>query len=297
VKRVSSAIILLFAFIVPRAGAQDLSVSYLEGEAQVRSGSSWAGISIGDHLSSQATIQLSGGAYMELQGPDSKIVLSQKGTYKLPDLLTASHALGSAGAGKALTSMLSSLLSGQTRNQSSALGARGANESKTDDSGWVTSDAQVFLDAGTQYLQSGQYEPAIQQFLQALDAATDKEASLVRYNLALVYDLNGSTREALKYAAELQPSSSAAWAPDFIILKAKLLVETNAFAQETAWLTQSGNDLSGDVQRASIYDFLLGVGYRGTGDTTSEKANLSKVVAISADGELGKAAAQLLKNP
>jgi tetratricopeptide (TPR) repeat protein len=297
VKRVSGVGILLFAFVVSGAGAQDLSVSYLEGEAQVRSGSQWTALSIGDHLSSQATLQLSVGAYVELQGPDSKVVLSQKGTYKLPDIVVASRALSSAGVGKVLTAMLSSLLSGQAKNPSSTLGARGANESEAQDSEWVTSDSQVFLDTGTQYIKSGKYESGIQQFLQALDAATDKEAPMVRYRLASAYDLSGNTREALRYAAELQPGSSDAWAPDFIILKGKLLVDTNAFAQAIAWLTQSGNDLSGDAQRAALYDFLLGVGYRGTGDTASEKADLSRVVAISADNDLGKAAAQLLKNP
>ena len=88
----------------------------------------------------------------------------------------------------------------------------------------------------------------------------------MQYNLACAYSLSGDTRAALKHAAGLQPSSADEWASDFIILKAKLLVDSNAFAQEIAWLTQSGNDLSGDAQRAAIYNFLLGRGIsRGWG--------------------------------
>ncbi len=150
---------------------------------------------------------------------------------------------------------------------------------------------------GSRTSKSGQYGEAIEQFLQALDAATEQESPQVRYYLAYAYSLNGDTRAALKYAADLQPSSADEWASDFIILKAKLLVDSNAFAQDIAWLTQSGNDLSGDAQRGAIYQFLLGVGYRGIGDASNEKASLSKVVAISGESDLGRAAAELLQNP
>lgn len=80
-------------------------------------------------------------------------------------------------------------------------------------------------------------------------------------------------------------------------LKAKLLADSNAFSQEIAWLRQSGNDLSGDVQRAALYSFLLGVGYRGVEDTANSKACFLRVVAMSAGSDLGKTATQLLRSP
>ena len=288
---------LLSVLGVCSACAQEVSVSYLDGEAQVQSGGSWAALSIGDRISTQATIQLSAGAYVELKRADLKIILSQKGTYLLRDLVATAHAMDSAGVWKTLSTTLSILLVGPARNQSRGFGARGANEGKGEDSEWVTSSAQVFLDSGKQYLRSGQHKEAIEEFLLALDAASEKESSLVHYNLAYAYSLSGDTRAALKHAAGIQPGGDDEWAADFIILKAKLLVDSNAFAQEIAWLTQNGNDLSGDAQRAALYNFLLGVGYRGIGDRSNEKANLSRVVAISGESDLGKAAAQLLKNP
>ena len=262
-RRALSVGVVLFVFAVWGVGAQELSVSYVEGEAQVRSGASWVALSIVDRLSTQATIQLSRGAYLELKWVDSRISLSP----------------------------------GPARNRSGAAGARGAYEGKAKDSEWVTSSAQVFMDASMQYLKSGQYEEAIQEFLQALDAATEKESPQVQYNLACAYSLSGSSRAALKHAAGLRPSSTDELTLDFIILKANLLVDSNAFAQEIAWLTQNGNDLSGEAQWASIYNLLLGVGYRGIGDTSSEKASLSKVGAISGESDLAKPAAQLLQNP
>jgi tetratricopeptide (TPR) repeat protein len=289
--------VLVFAFAAYIAGAQELSVTYVDGDAQVRDGSAWAVLSIGDRLTPQATIQLSRGAYVEIKRGDTKIVLSQKGTYSLASLIASSRALGSAGVGKALLSSLSRLAAGPAHNQSDTAGMRGANETKSNESEWMTSSAQVFLDAGQQYLKSGQYAEAIEQFLQALDAATEQESPQVHYYLAYAYSLNSDTQAALKHAMDLQPSGGDEWASDFIILKAKLLIDSYAFGQVIAWLTQNGNDLSGDAQRGAIYEFLLGVGYRGVGDTANAKASLSKVVTMSSDSDLGKAATQLLQNP
>jgi tetratricopeptide (TPR) repeat protein len=297
VRRAPSFALLFFAFVACAAGAQELSVTYVDGDVQIREGSSWTALSIGDRLTPQTTIQLGQGAYVEIKRASSKIVLSQKGSYVLANVIASSRAMGSAGVGKALSATLSYLAGGKTLNQSSVGGARAENKGKEDDSEWMSSGAEVFLDAGKTYMKSGQYGAAIDQFLQALDAATEQELPQVRYYLAYAYSLDGDTRAALKYATDLQPSRGDEWASDFIILKAKLLVDSSAFAQDIAWLTQSGNDLSADAQRGAVYQFLLGLGYRGIGDAANAKARLSKVVATSAESDIGRAAEQLLQNP
>jgi hypothetical protein len=43
------------------------------------------------------------------------------------------------------------------------------------------------------------------------------------------------------------------------------------------------------------YFFLLGLAYKGTGDSGKEKQSLARVVSASGDSELGKAAAQLMQ--
>jgi len=52
----------------------------------------------------------------------------------------------------------------------------------------------------------------------------------------------------------------------YLDLKAKLLADSNALAQEITRLRQSGNVLSGDAQRAALYSFFFGRGIsRGRG--------------------------------
>ena len=296
-RRLRSWSLLLLLFGAGGAFAQVLTVAYVEGDARVRNGAAWVELSIGDSVSGESTVQLGDGAYLELTSASARIALSQKGSYSLHNILSSSRALGSTGAGKALLASLSHLASEPARNQGAVGGARGANESKTDDTEWEGSSAQVFLDSGREFSRSGQYDQAIAQLTQALAVADETEVPEVRFNLADAYSLKGDTRGALKLAASLKPSGGEAWAADFVLLKAKLLMDTNAFSQEITWLTQNGNDLSGDAQRGQVYLFLLGVAYRGAGDTANQKEALTKAVFLSPDSDLGKAAAQLLQTP
>ena len=289
------ALVLIFA--AGGAFAQNLSVTYVEGDARMQRGSSWVGISTGDTLPREATVLLRAGAYVELGATGTTITLSQNGTYNLRDIVPFSRNLKSAGVGKAILDILAYLLNGPAHNQSTVAGVRSANEGRGQDAEWVTSSAGVFLDSGRQYIKAGQYDKAIAQLLRALETATDQESPTVCFYLAFAYSMIGDTRNSLKYAANVQPDGSNERSTDFIILRAKLLIDSNAYAQEVAWLTQAGNDLTGDPQRADAYLLLLGAGYRGVSDISREKQALSQVVSIAAEGDLRNAAASLLRNP
>jgi hypothetical protein len=279
------------------ASGQTLEVACLDGDAGLSRGASWVKLAIGDTVPQNATLQVGKDSYLELKSASATIILSRTGTYSVHDLLSASLALNSAGAGKALSASLARLFSSPTQNGSGVLGARGANEGKSEDSGWVESGAAVFVEAGKTFVASGQYAKAIEQSHRALDTATEEERPEVRSDPAHAYSLGGNNRETLNQVAETNVKGAEEWAFEFVLLKAKLLVDTNAFAQEIAWLTQQGNDLSGDARRAATYYFLLGVGYRGVNDTSNEKQALSKVIEVSADSDPVKAATQLLQNP
>jgi len=292
-----NGIVFLLALSVQAACAQDLDVAYLEGVARIAAGSAWRTLSIGDRVSPEATLVVGEASLLELARPGARILLSQRGTYSVKTVLAASRSLGTAGAGRALRVSLASLAGAPVRNRNAALGLRGGNRSSDDGSGYVTSSAGMFVDAGRQFISSGQYDLAIEQFLQALDAAEQEELPEVRFNLASAYALDGDTRSALKQAASVQPGGAGDWTADFVILKATLLMECSAFSQQVDWLTRPENDLSGDAVRAALYYFLLGAAYTGIGEASKGQGSLARAVEISEGSDIGKAAARLLAGP
>jgi tetratricopeptide (TPR) repeat protein len=189
---------------------------------------------------------------------------------------------------------MDSLLIGPAHSQSTAAGVRGADESKSSDSDWETS-TQDAIQEGENFIQSGEYDKAIEKLTQTLDEATEEELSPVHVHLAYAYFLSGDSRDATRQLAGLKPVGS--WAGDYILLRAMLYLDTFAFTQEIQWLMQAGNDLSGDEQRAPIYYYLLGLGYRGAGDTPNETQSLSKVISFASENDLAESAAGLLRNP
>lgn len=292
-----AGLVALFLVISWAASGQTVVVTYLDGEASVNKGSSPVELAIGDAVPQNATVRLGKDSYLELRSAGATIKLSERGSYSVHDLLSASAALISAGVGRALSTSLAHLLTGPAANRSTVLGARGADESNSEDAGWVENGAAVFFDAVQAFIASGQYDKAIAQLKEALAASTEDELPEVTYDLAYAYSLSGDTREALIQMAGVEPKGTEEWVPGFVLLKAKLLVDANAFAQAIAWLVQPGNDLSGDAQLSPAYNFLLGIGYRGLSDLSKERQALSKVIAIAADSDLAASAKELLQKP
>jgi tetratricopeptide (TPR) repeat protein len=275
--------------------AQELSVSYLDGKVSQKNGFSWQELSIGDAISADATLRVEAHTYVEFSTGSARITLSQPGTYIVKSLVSASRSLHSAGAGEALNAMLSALVSGRSQNQTSVGGVRAGDKSKDQDSGYFSSDADIFLKSGKDYIGSGQYDKAIEELKQAKEAAEESERGEVRYYLAEAYSLNGETRSAFAQIVELQPENSAAWLPDFILLKGKILIDVSAYDQSAKWLAEKGAGLAMDAQRMQTYFFLMGLAYKGTGEIEKERQSFTRVISAGGDSELGKAAAKLMQ--
>ena len=276
--------------------AQSLSVAYLEGQAQLRIGSSWTELATGSAVPLTSSVRLPTGGLVQIKGGGIELTLSRPGIYVVRDIVAARRAVSNPGIDAVVAGSLRHLVSGPTERQSTAMGGRAENESKSDDETWAETSSEVFLAAGKEYIKAGKYDKAMEQIREALEGATDQEAPKIHYYLAYAASLNGDVREAGRQIADLQPTTSDAWAEDFIILKAKLLEDTSAYAEAVALLTHEGNVLSQDAQRAPLYYFLLGLGCRGAGEKESAKRAFSEVVAISAESDLGRAATKLLRS-
>lgn len=288
------AVMVMVVLAASIVSAQDLTVSYVEGKAELQSGSVWQELNIGDPVPAGATVRLSDASYLVIAGGPARLALSQGGTYSLDRLLANSRELSSIGVGRALSSRLS-VLFGAPSAQSTTMGVRAEKADTNSGISWITSDAQVYVDSGKSYIKSGDYPKAIDELKQAADSATAGELPVVRYYLGYAYSLAGNTREALKQVVDLRPSDVDTADADLVILKGKLLFDTNAFAQDIQWLTANADLVKDDVRRGPLYYLLLGLSYNGAGDTAAARANLQKVVSMAGNNDLGKTATALLQ--
>jgi tetratricopeptide (TPR) repeat protein len=284
--------LLAVLLIVPfAAGAQSLSVSYLDGQAQIRSGSSWSDLAVGDTVPVTASVRLTSKAIIQLKGAGLNFTLTRPGTYALQTVAAARKSLSSGTS--AVVRALRYLIFGPAKTESSTAGSRAANKGETGDEGWVESGAEVFLAAGKEDIKFGQYDKAVEQFTLALEA--EPENPEIRFYLGNALSMRGQVGQAWKAIEDLKPSRSDPWASDFTLLKAKLLEDASAYEEAVALLRQDELLLALDTGRAQLYFFLLGLGYRGAGNSENAYQALSKAAGIAKESDIGRSAAGLLQ--
>ena len=291
--------IILFLFLLMSGWlfAQEVQVSFQDGQTQIKVGTAWKAINIGDRLAADATVKLDKGASLELQIINATITINQAGTYMLKDILAARKQADTNGVAKSLKSTFTAMIgAAPVKNQSTVAGARASNKSDEDKMTWVSSDTDSIIDSGKSLLQAGKIQEAQDKFNEAMLEATDEEIPqiqyLIGYNLAVAGDIRGASKQW----NGLVPDSDASWAADFVLLKARLLEESFAWTDAITLLTKQGANLANDVNRGPIYHFMLGLAWQNTGNSSNAKAAYTKVVSLVPNTDLGKAAAALLKN-
>jgi len=244
--------IVLTAVGAAALSAQALSVAYVQGSVQANDGSGWSEVSIGDTIPGGATVRLGDGSYVEMTASGVDITLSQAGSYPVASLLSTSRRMGGTATSAVLTTALAALVGKTPATHSTAMGVRSENMGAALGPAWVTSDSQVYLDAGKDFLKAGSYAKAVEQLQSALAEASDQEIPEVKYYLATAYSLSGNEAKALGEIADVAPSEGDSWAPDFALLKARLLIDSFAFKQAASLLQSSSADLAHNAQRARL---------------------------------------------
>jgi hypothetical protein len=130
--------------------------------------------------------------------------------------------------------------------------------------------------------------------LQAARSAPGGEAA---FCLATAYSLKGDPKSALSALVGVTVAGTEEWAPDYVLLRAKLLLDTFAFQRAVDVLLAAAPLLKNDPPRAQTWSFLLALGYRGTGDTASSAACLDTVQSLGPETELAISAARLRELP
>lgn len=282
---------ILLAFALG-AGAQTITVGYLDGSAFQLVASTWKPVSLGDALAPSSSVKLAVSTYLELMVGNATLSLSQAGTYSIRDLLAAGRSSRSNAIQAMLTKYIQALSTGRTTNAATYAGVRGTEQGKGD-SDWATSDAEIYLSTAKDYLASGDYAAAKAQLEMARESAMGDRAEIEFY-LTEAEALSGDMRAAYRDLAALAPTGTESWAPDYVLLKARMLVDSFA-PQAAVDLLVGQTNLASDARRAPVYYFILAQAYAQLGSAVNEKQCLKRVIDLDAGNDLGKAATGLLK--
>lgn len=276
------------------AAAQEITVSWIEGSVGRQVAGGWKAVLLGDSLPLDSTVRLEAKALLECTSAGDRLLLSKPGLYSLKALLGQLRAARQAGADKALGTVLSRLVSKPAWYQEAVGGVRGADQSGGGmEDQWIVEDASTNIKAGKELLEAGKAVEAAAQFETACQAADGETLMDAQFWLAEARSMAGESAKAWRLVSSLTPYEGADWAPDFILLKAKVLVDASSFEEAAAWLQGPGLSLQSDNYRAPSWHFLLGLAYRGAGDGARANQAFSRAAALSPDSDIGKAAAAL----
>lgn len=304
------------ALAAGRLQAQVLTVQYMEGTASQRTDGPWAALSIGDQVSLDATVKLEKLALVQLKAPSAataSITLTQPGTYALRRLVAAGASLRSAGAVQAAAVAFSRVLRGTGKRVDAVGGVRSEVMPREDVQGLLGEGASVdygpapdtpevtpartAIEWARDLISSADYQGAISELWAAIPSASPDEAREAFFYLASAQELSGDVRSALSALEAASPKSGDEWAPDSVLLGARLLEDSFAWAQARDLLLKAGTSLQWDEQRAQTYLFLLALAYQGTGEKEQRDLVAERVVSLDPASDLGVAASRLREMP
>ena len=290
VKRLPFALCLLLA--AAAAGAQSMRVVFLEGKAEAGRDSKWADLAVGSAVHPGATVRLPTGSLLRLSGMGSDLTLARPGTYALRDVVAARYSAFVGGAAGVAGDAARVIAFGASKQQGVVLGAQSADDDKPSSK----PGADDPVEAGREDIRSKQYASAVEKLNKALGSAKGDQAAEIHYCLAYAYTLDGRLPEAWKQADGLAPGS-APWAADLTLLRARLLLETGAYAEAISMLVDASKGFSQDAQRGALCSYLTGLGYRGAGQSKEAAQALTQASTLSPASDLGRSARFLAMVP
>ena len=285
-----SIALFLLASGLSLAVAEDLTVEYIEGYLDIRMGSAWAEVEVGDTLGEDDVIRLDEGSLATLRYGGRTLNITRPGTYRIADMLSASRG-PVGGLGSLVLGKVKSLVSEPERGISTAAGVRGTKSA--DDVSWMGDGEDLILE-GKNYLGASNYKSAIEAFIKAEENAYFGEEAEILFYLGLTYTLMDNPGQALKHLDMVEPADlpGAGETSAFYVLKGQLLTETFAFPQAIDWLRNVPRDITeNDIETGQAVKLYLGLSYRGVGDRTAAAALFDQVINADPASPYAKAAA------
>lgn len=290
-KRAATIVLLIIIAAIPLV-ADDLLVEYVEGILELKEGSSWVELYIGDTVPENGMIRLSDNGFAELSTRNVTVMLSDDGTYDTRSLLRSGQKIASWDIGGVVNSKLSKLLGPGQQGETAVMGVRGAAGDQ-EELTWVE-EGEEFMEKGKELLAEGLFDEAIVAFKEGADwALTEDERSEYLFYAAYAHSLKGDNALALIMLEDMALGSGSHIFTDYMLLKGKLLIENLAFADalDLFSLYLKHPDMGETTQ---VVYFLSAVCHQGLDNNTQAQKYLQDAIKINASSEYGKAAQRMI---
>jgi hypothetical protein len=237
-KRLIVFVLIAFAATLSLS-AVPMTVSWADGKVDLKSGSAWAAVSVGDKIDSSSTIRLGKGATVELTDGKRKVSLTAEGSYVV-DAVLKKGAVASKKSTQAMDK-LGKLVDPQASVNSSTVAAvRGAAvEPAKESMDWQSGEADYasLMDEGRRLVRTGEYGSAARRFNEAAGAADGVDKDAAQYSEAWALAADESQGRAVNILRGMP--SSGNWAGPRALLLARLDIDSGAKV-EAKTVIQSG---------------------------------------------------------
>ncbi len=282
----------LSVFVVFSVYTESVTVSYVDGTLEVKTGDGWNEVYIGDSIPTDAVVRLGNDSIAQLEGANVSLTLSRPGSYVLGRLLKEKQEMESWGVASLVGNKISNMLNSQRSRASAVMGVRGAKAEDSTDVEWVE-DEDNYLAEGKSFIEKARYDEAIQILQEGLRDADEEMKPQYFYFLGVANMGNGRPYIALKYFNRIKPDPYFEYFDGYVVLKGKLLIESFAFKEAKRLFDLYLREAPEGNAAQSIY-FLKGIALKGMGDISAAKVAFERAYTMNPSTGIGKKAKEML---
>jgi Tfp pilus assembly protein PilF len=260
---------------------------------QVKQGSGWKDLEIGDRVPDSATVQFDGSGVAELEGSGVRVTLKLRGTYQLAEIVAKSKEVSATGLGSMVKGRVAGVMRGTQKNESTVAGVRAAEAgSDKEKVSWLGSATDLMAQA-KRSLESGDYEKALSPLTEAYDYADESEEPEILYYTALANAMLDRSAKALEVISDVKMAPTDQLYGDFLVLRGQLLVDALSFkdAYGSFDTYRSALPAGPSIQLANL---MAGFCAMQLGERAEARKSLDQAQRADPSSELGKKAQELL---
>jgi hypothetical protein len=238
----SIPLLLLSIVFLGSLSSLPVTVSWVEGSVDIRSGSSWRSLEIGSVVDSASTVRLGRASFAEFAAGAKKISLTSEGSYILDSLLASAAEQGQKRSD--VVAKMGRMVSKQAPRSTVVAGVRGDFEGAAPTTTWAVDDddPEALAKEAQKYLSRDEYAQAAELYgMAALDSLGDAKNEYL-YAQAWSFAADDNPIGAIK-ALRTMDSSGMFSLPRSILL-ARLSLDTGAARDAAALLDEVSRDPS-----------------------------------------------------